>query len=135
MHTDEPPEEPQINLTPLIDVVFVLLITFIVIAPILEFDRVELADSKDGPSEEVVSVLAASPIAIEVKSDDRIFFNQRQVSLEELFIGLESARSQHQSAKPQLFHDRKARFGTYQSVKNIVEKAGFSEMEVILNPA
>ena len=38
-------EEPQINLTPLIDVVFVILIMFILIAPILELDRIDLADA------------------------------------------------------------------------------------------
>ncbi len=36
-------EEASINLTPLIDVVFVVLIIFILIAPMLELDRIQLA--------------------------------------------------------------------------------------------
>ena len=32
-------EEPVVNLTPLIDVVFVILIMFILVAPLLEADR------------------------------------------------------------------------------------------------
>lgn len=38
-------EEPTVNLTPLIDVVFVILIMFIVIAPLLDLDRIELAQA------------------------------------------------------------------------------------------
>ena len=33
-------EEPTVNLTPLIDVVFVILIMFIVVAPLLELELV-----------------------------------------------------------------------------------------------
>jgi biopolymer transport protein ExbD len=40
-------DEPLINLTPLIDVVFVVLIIFILIAPMLEIDRVKLATSSE----------------------------------------------------------------------------------------
>ena len=36
-------EEPSINMTPLIDVVFVVLVMFIIIAPILNIDRIDLA--------------------------------------------------------------------------------------------
>lgn len=38
-------EEPAVNLTPLIDVVFVILIGFIIIAPLLEIDRIDLAEA------------------------------------------------------------------------------------------
>ena len=44
-------EEPLINLTPLIDVVFVVLIMFIVIAPMLEVERVELASAGESALE------------------------------------------------------------------------------------
>lgn len=42
---DDSVEEPLINLTPLIDVVFVVLITFMLIAPVLDIDSVDLATS------------------------------------------------------------------------------------------
>jgi len=35
--------EPTINITPLIDVVFVILIAFIIVAPLLEKEQVELS--------------------------------------------------------------------------------------------
>ena len=48
----ESSEESLINLTPLIDVVFVLLITFIMIAPILKLDRIDLAPAKQTKAQE-----------------------------------------------------------------------------------
>ena len=38
-------------------------------------------------------------------------------------------------ARPQVFHDKKAEFGTYQAVKNAAEEAGFSHIDIILKPA
>lgn len=127
--------EPVINLTPLIDVVFVILIMFIVIAPLLELDKVELAE---GPSSVGASTIAAqetSPISIHVKSDDSIWFNNQRVTASELPELLREAKARYPNATPQLFHDRYARFGTYQSVKNAAEAAGFQNLEIILKPA
>lgn len=126
-------EEPTINLTPLIDVVFVILIMFILIAPLLELDQIELAT---GPAnaEKSTSVQDASPVSIYVKTDNSIWFNQHIVTLTELSEQLKQARQRHPRAIPQLFQDRKAQFGTYQNVKNLVEAAGFERLDLILNP-
>jgi biopolymer transport protein ExbD len=48
---------------------------------------------------------------------------------------LKQAKTRYPQATPQLFHDRRAQFGTYQSVKNASEEAGFSQLELILKPA
>lgn len=128
-------EEPVVNLTPLIDVVFVILIMFIVIAPLLELDRVDLAEASANPLESTVSAQEASPIAIHVHADNTIWFNQQPVSISELTNQLKQAKLRFPQANPQLFHDRKAHFGTYQSVKNSAEEAGFHHMEIILKPA
>lgn len=127
-------EEPTINLTPLIDVVFVILIMFIVVAPLLEIDRIELAEGGATEHDVSQSVQEKSPIVIHVFGDNLIAFNQRPVSLKELDTHLADAKKYFPQARPQLFHDRKATFGTYQSVKNAIEKAGFSQMDVILKP-
>jgi biopolymer transport protein ExbD len=36
---------------------------------------------------------------------------------------------------PQVIHDKNASFGTYQTVKNSLEKCGFDQMDVILKPS
>lgn len=127
-------EEPVINLTPLIDVVFVILIMFIVVAPLLELERVELADGPSSDQESVHPIHEKSAIAIHVFADNLIAYNQQPVTLKELENHLLVAKKINPKARPQLFHDRKATFGTYQSVKNAVERAGFSQMDVILKP-
>jgi biopolymer transport protein ExbD len=128
-------EEPSVNLTPLIDVVFVILITFIVVAPLLELDRVELADAAMTPQGQSVSVQETSPIAIHVRADNSVLAGGHLVTFEELITYLKEAKVQHPTARLQLFHDKKAHFGTYQSVKNAAESAGFEQMDIILKPS
>lgn len=128
-------EEPTVNLTPLIDVVFVILIMFIVIAPLLELDRVELAESGGDPMDSSVAVQETSPISIHVRGDNTILFNNKTVTLNQLGAQLKQAKSRYPGARPQLFHDRKAHFGTYQSIKNVTEEAGFKQIDIILKPA
>jgi|ERR1700722_51960 len=126
--------EAEINLTPLIDVCFVILVMFIVIAPLLETERVELATAPPFEQKSSVAIQESSPITIHVYSDDTIAVNKQSVTLIQLKEALSIAKRKHLAARPQVFHDRNAKFGTYQMVKNAVEAAGFTEMDVILKP-
>jgi len=128
-------EEPTVNLTPLIDVVFVILITFIVVAPLLELDRVELADAGYAPQEKSISVQETSPIAIHVRDDNTIWVNGLNIPIPQLTSTLVQLKKRFPNARPQLFHDRKAQFGTYQAIKNAAESAGFQQLDIILKPA
>ncbi len=127
-------EETHINMTPLIDVVFVVLIMFIIIAPMLELDRVQLASSAQRDTKEMAVVQENSPVAIHVHEDNSIWLNNRIVSEKELIQLLKEAKRLYPQKIPQLFHDKKAQFGTYQTVKNAVETAGFEQLDVILQP-
>ena len=133
-HGGHESEETHINLTPLIDVVFVVLIIFIILAPMLELDRVQLAQSVTKENKEMAVVQEESAISIHVHEDNSIWFNKKIVTEGQLLQLLKEARKQYPNRIPQLFHDRKAHFGTYQSVKNAVEMAGFEQMDVILQP-
>ncbi len=128
-------EEPIINLTPLIDVVFVILIMFIVVAPLLELDRVDLADTAFASNDKSISVQETSPIAIYVRQDNTIVVGGQQVSLSQLAPYLKQAKQRYPTARPQLFHDKKAHFGIYQAIKNAAEAAGFQQIDIILQPA
>jgi biopolymer transport protein ExbD len=127
-------EEPTVNLTPLIDVVFVILIMFIVIAPFLELEHVSLAEAAPHSSSTPLTVQGSSAIAIHVHSDNTIRLNQQVVSIAQLSDQLKILRQQHPAVHPQLFHDKSAHFGTYQAVKNALEAAGFSQLDLILQP-
>ncbi len=123
-------EEPLINLTPLIDVVFVVLITFMLIAPVLDTDSVDLAQGGSTEKKEWQS----GPISIAVHADNSIWFRGVEVSLIQLEPLLKEEKKRHPHAVPQLMHDRQAPFGTYQSLKNLLELIGFEQMDVILKP-
>ncbi len=127
-------EEPTVNLTPLIDVVFVILIIFIVIAPLLELDRVELATNHFSNLDSK-TVQETSSIAIHVHSDNTIWLNNHAVANADFLSQLKKVRSEHPHAQPQVFFDRKAHFGTYQLVKNTMEHAGFATMDIVLQPS
>jgi len=129
-----PSEESAINLTPLIDVVFVVLIMFIIIAPMLELDKVQLASGPESDTKQMAVVQENSPVAIHVHADNSIWINNRIVNEKELLLILKQAKHTHPQKIPQLFHDKKAQFGTYQTVKNAVEMAGFEQLDVILQP-
>ncbi len=127
-------EETHINLTPLIDVVFVVLIIFIIIAPMLELDRIQLASAAVKESKESAPLQESSPVTIRVQENNSIQFNNRIVNEKELLQLLKEAKRAHPNKIPQLFHDKKAHFGTYQTVKNAVETAGFEQLDIILQP-
>ncbi len=128
-------EQPTVNLTPLIDVVFVVLIIFILIAPLLEMENIQLADASLNPKDFKAMTQEAGPFVIYVTRDNGIIFNKMPVSLERLTDLLREGRQLHPKAIPQVFHDKNASFGTYQSVKNAIETAGFEEMDIVLKPA
>jgi biopolymer transport protein ExbD len=122
-------DEGGLNLTPLIDVVFVVLIMFIIIAPLIEIDRISLASGKPvkkhAPAQEM-------PITIHVRGDNTIYINHRLVSLPELSGVMQKLHEAYPTQTPQIYHDKNATFGTYQTVKNTLELAGFEQMDVIL---
>jgi biopolymer transport protein ExbD len=127
-------EETSINLTSLIDVVFLVLIMFILVAPLVELDKVELATGPNHPSKELSSISKTDGITIHVHKDNTIWINTKQVEKSELLSVLRSLRQIYPEEPPQLFHDKDASFGTYQIIKNAAEEAGFSQLDIILNP-
>lgn len=127
-------EEPSINLTPLIDVVFVILIMFIVVAPLLNFENIELAEANAQDSAHSHSVASSSPVSIRVSSDNSVMLNDERIAMQELPQQLKKLRAQFPQATPQLFHDKRAFFGTYHNVKNAAEEAGYGTMDLILAP-
>lgn len=126
--------EAEINLTPLIDVCFTILIMFIVVAPLLEMERIDLASGPRLDQQSLLAVQENSPVTIHVYGDDTVAVNKQPIPLAQLEQALAVAKQKHPTAKPQVYHDRNAKFGTYQTIKCAVESAGFSEMDVILKP-
>lgn len=123
--------EELINLTPLIDVLFVVLIMFILIAPLLDLDRIQLAP-KGGVDHELVTVNNNRPIKIFLHRDDTIWLGKHPLTLGALETTLIHLQKSYIHEVPELYCDEKASFGIYQRVKNAVENAGFEQLDVIL---
>lgn len=124
-------ESDLINLTPLLDVLFLILVFFILIAPLLEFDRIELAPSSPN-KEELSSFNDNAPLKIYVQKDNTIWLSSKQISLHDLSIALDQYYKIHPNCIPQLYQDQSAFFGTYQKIKNLVETIGFEQLDVVL---
>lgn len=127
-------EEALLNLTPLIDVIFVILVMFMLVAPMLNLDEIDLANAQTTSG--LSSTQAdKNPIRIQVKQDNSIVLNERKITLQELHDALPKLKALHPSACPIVFHDKRAQFGTYQSLKNEIEGAGFEQMQIVLKPS
>jgi len=119
-------EEATINLTPLIDVVFVVLILFILITPMLEFERIELATANHVQYQQP----ERGELIIRVEANDVVWYRGREVTLNQLEKELSELFSFGQISVPQLIQDQRASFGAYQRVKNVIEKVGFEQLDV-----
>lgn len=124
------PEESLINLTPLIDVVFVVLIMFILVAPLIKLDRISLAAAQ--ADKQAIPIKENTLIKIHVFSDNTIWVNNTPIQRNNLYPLMQACKKQMPTTIPQVYHDKEASFGTYQIVKNALEAAGFEEMDVIL---
>ncbi len=126
-------EEPIVNLTPLIDVVFVVLISFMLIAPVLEIESVDLATAGTEKRKEM-NPSDAYPLAIIVKADNTLWIQGQKCTIRELEEKLLLQKKLHPNQHPRVIHDQHASFGTYQTVKNTLEKCGFDQMDLLLKP-
>ena len=125
-------DEPVINITPLIDVVFVILIAFIIIAPLLQKEDVELAQA--GHSSTQLVAAAPTELQIRVTRSDAIFIQGKEVAKTQVIPLLEKLRTRFPTKNPQVFFDKKSSFGTYHFLKDALETSGFSDMEVVVAP-
>ncbi len=125
-------EENLINLTPLIDVVFVVLISFILIAPLTQIDEIQLASG--GDTQKKMQAMDHGDIVINVNKVNEIFLNGKETQIDFLKSDLLSLKKTLPKAIPTLQQDKQACFGTYQNIKNIVESCGFEQLDVILAP-
>lgn len=132
-YSDDDDLSSLVNLTPLLDVLFVVLILFIFITPFIELDKVSLASSSiPHDQKQQISYMEKDPIVISVLEDNRIMINHQFISSDQLQPLLIKLYKEFPQSCPKVYHDQKAFFGTYQMIKTGLETAGFKEMDVIL---
>lgn len=127
---EEELEEPIVNLTPLIDVVFVVLIAFMLIAPVLNIDTIQLAEGIPKKN----SDLTQSTLTIRIQKDNSIWVQDKLVTLGNLTGLLKIEKQKNPTLIPTLIPDAASHFETYQKVKNSLESIGFEQLNILLKP-
>ncbi len=124
-----PPEEPTLNLTPMIDVILTLVIFFMVGS--------RFAEEEDALGVKVPTVAsrasAAStpePKVVTVYADGRILLGSQPVSLDELTKQLEAARAGNRSLRVCVRGDRGATHGRMTEVYDACRQAGVTQLDL-----
>jgi biopolymer transport protein TolR len=117
----------EINVTPFVDVMLVLLIIFMVTAPLMT-QGVEV----DLPTTRTVRNLPqdSEHLVLTVRKDGRIFLDEYQVSLDELEDHLKRLVA---SQRKQLFlrADREVPYGTVVEVMGEIKSAGIDKLGIV----
>lgn len=117
----------DINVTPLVDVMLVLLVIFMVTAPMMTTGLdVNLPQAKSGALDE-----SKPPIIISIGGQSDIFVNDRRSSLENL--GGAVAEEQRVQANPQVFlkADRSVPYGVVVQVMGALKAAGVEKLGMV----
>lgn len=130
MITEDTEEDPGVNLTPLIDIVFVILMAFMVAMPLIRLDSIALAPGAE--KHKALEKDDDTATIIKVFADCTITLNDKKLSLGELKTQLTLLHQQHPQRIPVLLQDGDTPFKIYQEVKARVESAGFHELHIAL---
>lgn len=121
-------EEPQLNLTPMIDIVFLLIIFFMVGT---RFSEIEQQFDVDLPSASSIEPMSASPdpLIVTVARTGELSISGEVVSAEELEQNLAAAK---EAFKGQVVLIRGDGEGTYQSIIDVMDLCNRVELKFSL---
>ena len=120
----------DINITPLVDVVLVLLVIFMITAPVLQ-SGIEVAV----PKTRTVKEITEQRMVLTIDRNQQVFLGDKPVNLHEL------AGMLHQpgvSASKQVIYlraDERVPFGAFASVMDAVKQAGITNISIVTQPA
>ena len=111
----------EINTTPLVDVMLVLLVVFMVTAPLL-FLGIPVQLPK--VSKEYIIADDDTPLNIEVDNEKRIYINKKEVLLSSLAPKLAQMRTANPKIKVHLRGDRRLTYGAIAVIAGEIRNAG-----------
>lgn len=117
----------EINVTPLVDVMLVLLIVFMVAAPLLT-----VGVPIDLPQSQAKSLNTDSkPVTVSVSPDGRIFVQEDEVQFENLIETLNAASPDGPEGRVYVRGDTNANYGAVMRVMGRLSGAGYSRIGLI----
>jgi biopolymer transport protein ExbD len=119
-------EEAEINITPMLDIVFIMLIFFIVTTSFTKETGATIAK----PVAEQAVALQNGTILIGVRPNDDIWMAKRQIELREVRQMVERAKSENPEGSVVIIADRGAKIGTVTKVMDQVRLAGVEGVSI-----
>jgi biopolymer transport protein TolR len=119
----------EINVTPMVDVMLVLLIIFLVSAPLLT-----VGVPLDLPQTQAKSLEQdKTPLQLSVDIKGRVFINDTEVAINELIPKLKAITDARGGLEERIFMraDKKADYGTVAKVMGLLSGAGFKRLALV----
>ncbi|WP_158822977.1 biopolymer transporter ExbD [Granulicella sp. S156] len=118
----------DINITPLVDVVLVLLLIFMLTAPVLQSGIVVAV-----PQTRSVNQLTEEHTVITIDKDQNVFLQDKPVNIHDLAAQLGST-PKNTKRVVYVRADQKVPFGSFASVMDAVKQAGITNISIVTQP-
>jgi biopolymer transport protein TolR len=119
----------EINMVPFIDVVLVLLIIFMITAPILQ-SGIEV----DVPKTKTVKELTQVRMVVTIDRAQRVYLNDKPVNIHELGAQLHSQMKDPQHQAVYVRCDETVPFGSWATVVDALRQSGIQNISVVTQP-
>ena len=121
----------EINVTPLVDVMLVLLVIFIITAPLLA-SSVKL----DLPTSDAASPIEAPKfVSVVIDKAAKVYLADQAIGLTALAESLKKTAAQNKDTEVQLRSDETVPYGKVVEVIGIAQKAGLTRIGFVANPS
>ncbi|MEX5533993.1 biopolymer transporter ExbD [Pseudomonas syringae] len=117
----------EINVTPLVDVMLVLLVVFIVTAPLLT-NSIPINLPK---TESVAPVEQKDPLVVSIDGQGKLFINKDEIQPDLLETNLKAAKEKAPGVRVQLQADNGVNYGEVARAMASIERAGITKLSVI----
>ncbi len=117
----------EINVTPLVDVMLVLLVVFIVTAPLLT-NSIPINLPK---TESVAPVEQKDPLVVSIDGQGKLFINKDEIQPDLLENSLKAAKDKAPDVRVQLQADDGVSYGEVARAMASIERAGIAKLSVI----
>jgi biopolymer transport protein TolR len=118
----------DINITPLVDVVLVLLLIFMVTAPVLQ-SGIQVAV----PQTRTVNQLTEEHLVVTIDKGQTVYLQDKPVNIHDL-PALLAANSANQKKVIFVRSDQAVPFGAFASVMDAIKQAGISNISIVTQP-
>ena len=120
----------DINVTPMVDVMLVLLVIFIITAPMFTHAiKLDLPTAQSAPAPE-----KPETITLGIDAAGKLYWNDQQVSSDELDARLAAASSKQPQPELQLRADKATRYQTIAEVMAAAQGAGMTKLGFVTDP-